>query len=82
MPATAADLPQDLIDRGMRLPPDARRKFAALLLEGTDAIPAGDPELKAMLTQRWNDYQSGKIKALTLEESDDRLQRLLEELEQ
>jgi len=56
MPATAADLPQELLDQGMRLPPDARRKFAALLLEGTDA---SDADLRAELTRRWDRYKDG-----------------------
>ena len=79
--ATAADLPQDLIDQGMRLPPEARRKFAALLWESADDSPTGDPELRALLTQRWEDYKSGKTQALTFEESSRRLHELVEELE-
>ena len=79
MPATAADLPQELLDQGMRLPPDARRKFAALLLEGTDA-PTGDPELKAMLTQRWEDYKSGKVQAIPIEEAKAQLRAFVEGL--
>ena len=72
------DLPQDLIDRGMQLSPAARRKFAGLLLDG---VAAGDPELKALLTRRWEDYQSGKTKSLSFEEADQRLLELVEELE-
>lgn len=74
-----ADLPQDLIDRVRSLTPAQK---AALRLELDADVPVPDPELKAKLTQRWQDYQSGKMKALTMEESDERLQRLLEELEQ
>ena len=72
------DIPQDLIERGMQLSPAARRKFAGLLLDG---VGAGDPELKALLTQRWQDYQSGKAKSLTIEESDERIRQVLEEFE-
>ncbi len=59
------DLPQDLIDRGMQLSPAARRKFAGLLLDG---VEAGDPELKALLTQRWEDYTSGAVQAIPLDD--------------
>lgn len=73
------DLPQDLIDRVRSLTPSQK---AALRLELDAGVPVPDLELKAKLTQRWLDYQSGKTKALTMEESDERLQQLLEELEQ
>jgi hypothetical protein len=51
-----ADLPQDLIDRGLQLSPEAKRKFAALLWESADV---GDPDLRAELTRRWERYQDG-----------------------
>jgi putative addiction module component (TIGR02574 family) len=78
MPATVIDLPQDLIDQVRALSPAQK---AALRLELDPADPPGDPELKALLTQRWEDYQSGKIKALTMEESDARIRQVLEEFE-
>jgi len=62
MPATSADLPQDLIDQVRALSPAQK---AALRVE---LDPSGDPELKAMLTQRWNDYQSGKVQAISLDD--------------
>ena len=71
------DLPQDLIDRGMQLSPAARRKFAGLLLDG---VAAGDPELKALLTRRWEDYQSGKTKAIPVEEAKAQLRAFAENL--
>jgi len=62
MPATSADLPQDLIDQVRALSPAQK---AALRVE---LDPSGDLELKAMLTQRWNDYQSGKVQAISLDD--------------
>ena len=76
--STVADLPQDLIDRVAALSPSQRDALFALFPADTTAP---DPELKAKLTQRWQDYQSGKIQAISFEESDRRLRQLLEELE-
>ena len=77
MPATA-DLPPELLDQVRALSPAQK---AALRIELDPADPPGDPELKALLTQRWEDYKSGKIKALTMEESDARIRQVLEEFE-
>ena len=60
-----ADVPQELIDQGMRLSPDARRKFAALLLEGTNA---GDAELRDELTRRWERYRDASDPSHSAEE--------------
>lgn len=72
------DLPQDLIDRVRALSPAQQAALRAAL---PAPAPGGDPELKALLTQRWEDYQSGKMKSLSFEESDERIRQVLEEFE-
>lgn len=69
----AADLPQELIDQVRALTPAQK---AALRLE---LEPAGDPELKALLTQRWEDYKSGKTQAIPLDDHLTELDRLIAE---
>ncbi len=73
------DLPQDLIDRVRALSPAQKDALRGVMDAGTPA--AGDPELKAKLTRRWEDYQSGKVQALTIEESDARIRQVLEEFQ-
>jgi len=65
MPATVIDLPQELLDQVRALSPAQK---AALRIELDPADPPGDPELKALLTQRWEDYQSGKTQAIPLDD--------------
>ncbi len=72
------DIPQDLIDRVRALSPAQQAALRAAL---PAPAPDGDPELKALLTRRWEDYQSGKTKALSFEESDERIRQVLEEFE-
>jgi len=74
MPATAADLPQELLDQVRALSPAQK---AALRVE---LDPSGDPELKAMLTQRWEDYKSGKVQAIPIEEAKAQLRAFVEGL--
>ncbi len=74
MPATAADLPQELLDQVRALSPAQK---AALRLE---LEPTGDPELKALLTKRWEDYQSGKVQAIPIEEAKAQLREFVEGL--
>ena len=75
MTATA-DLPQELIDRGLQLTPAARRHFAELLLDSVDYTPA---ELNAELDRRWEEYASGKVQAIPIDDFIRQLDRRIEE---
>jgi len=81
-----ADLPQDLIDQGMRLPPAARRKFAALLLEGTDAPSLASEAARAarreMLAARIAEYQRGEVEAYSIEETLAAMDEAIREVEE
>lgn len=62
-------LTQELIDRGLSLPPADRARFAHLLL---DSVANGDgyteEELHAELDRRWGEYERGEVQAYTLDE--------------
>lgn len=75
--STIADLPQDLIDRVAALSPAQRDALFSLFPAD---VPASDPELKAKLTQRWQDYQSGKVQAIPIEEAKAQLRAFVENL--
>lgn len=68
-PTTAAvDLTPELVERGMKLSPDNRYRFAMELLaslDPTDEVLAAErAALKAELTRRWERLESGEDKAL------------------
>jgi putative addiction module component (TIGR02574 family) len=65
-PTTESELTQDLIDRGMKLAPAERQKFAHLLLDSMSEDEEGytEEELQAELTRRLDDYVNGKEQAI------------------
>lgn len=68
-------LTQDLIDRGMKLTPDERERFANLLLDSLDEPAAEDRELQEELQRRWDRYKSGDDPGYSLEEVMESLKR-------
>ncbi len=76
---TVADLPQDLIDRVRALSPAQQAALRATL---PAPAPAGDPELKALLTRRWEDYQSGRVQAIPIDDFIHQLDERIEERRQ
>lgn len=74
--ATTADIPQDLLDRVAALTRAQKAALRATLPE-SDLSPDDEKfrteeytadELKAMLTQRWEAYQRGKVQAISLDD--------------
>jgi hypothetical protein len=87
---TTADIPQDLLDRVAALTRAQQVALRATLPE-TDLPPDDEKfrtgeytadEVKAMLTRRWQDYQSGKTKAFSFEESSHLLREFVEGLQE
>ncbi len=71
-------LSQELIDRGLQLPPDERERFANLLLDSLESGEVEDPELQAEIQRRWDRYESGEERAYSLEEFQAELQKQIE----
>lgn len=61
-------LSQELIDRGLQLPPDERERFANLLLDSLESGEAEDPELQAEIQRRWERYERGEEPAIPIED--------------
>jgi putative addiction module component (TIGR02574 family) len=69
-PTSESELTQDLIDRGMKLPPAERQRFAHLLLDSVEEDEGyTEEELQAELTRRWEEYQRGEVQAIPIDDA-------------
>lgn len=77
----AVEIPADLIERGLQLPPAAQVRFANLLLDAAQG-PPDDPELvrkevKELIADRIEGYLSGRYKAVDAREMSQRVREKL-----
>ncbi len=70
---TEAELPQDLIDRVMKLSPEGRGQLMELICEAD--LPPGPDEKE--IARRLNSVMDGTAKTLTREESDEAIRQAM-----